>query len=208
MGSQEKASLIMELRNKGIHRQEILRAVEAVPREDFVSPEFMDLAWQDMALPITCGQTISQPYVVAYMSEKLAAEPDDTVLEVGTGSGYQAAILSHLAHHVYSIDRHSELTAKAEKRFADLGIGNITCKSADGIEGWEEHAPFDKIIITAATAEVPEPLVEQLKPGGCMVLPQGDPEKTQHIVVLYKTARGLERKEFIPVSFVPLVSGS
>ncbi|MFQ5626981.1 MAG: protein-L-isoaspartate(D-aspartate) O-methyltransferase, partial [Methyloligellaceae bacterium] len=168
---------------------------------------FVDQAYADSALPIACGQTISQPYVVAYMSEQLGAERDDIVLEVGTGSGYQSAILSHLCKHVYTIERYKELQKNASANLNKLGISNVTTIIGDGWLGWPPHAPYDRIIVTAAAPEPPEALLEQLKAGGRMILPLGETRETQFITLIDKTEDALEHKELLPVRFVPLVKG-
>ena len=205
--SLEQINLIMQLRKHGIHDTRVLRAMELVPREVFVDEAFVDQAYADSALPIACGQTISQPYIVAYMSEQLGVERDDIVLEVGTGSGYQSAILSHLCKHVYSIERYKELQKTAEANLKKLGITNVTTIIGDGWLGWPPHAPYDRIIVTAAAPESPQALLEQLKTGGRMILPLGETRETQFITLIDKTEDALEHKELLPVRFVPLVKG-
>lgn len=208
MGSSlDLINLIMQLRKHGIHDTRVLRAMELVPREQFVEDAFKEQAYADSALPIACGQTISQPYVVAYMTEKLGVQPGDKVLEIGTGSGYQAAILSHLCGHVFTVERYKELEKAAKKNFAELGIENITTIIGDGWLGWPPEAPYDRIIITAAAPEAPEALVEQLKVGGRMILPLGETRETQYIVQIDKAEDGIKQKELLPVRFVPLVKG-
>ncbi len=203
----KQVSLIMMLRKHGINDMRVLRAMELVSREDFVDEAFVDQAYDDTALPIACGQTISQPYVVAYMTEKLDIAPEHIVLEVGTGSGYQAAILSRLCAHVFSIERYKELQKKAVKNFAKLGIENVTTIIGDGWLGWPPRAPYDRIIITAAAPEPPPALLDQLKTGGRMVMPLGETRETQFLVQIDKMANGLEQTELLPVRFVPLVKG-
>ena len=203
----KQVSLIMMLRKHGINDTRVLRAMELVSREEFVDAAFVDQAYEDTALPIACGQTISQPYVVAYMTEKLGVEPDHVVLEIGTGSGYQAAILSHLCRHVYTIERYKELQKKAVRNFARLDIKNVTTIIGDGWLGWPPKAPYDRIIITAAAPEPPEALLEQLNTGGRMVLPLGETRETQFLVQIDKTDKGLKQTELLPVRFVPLVKG-
>jgi protein-L-isoaspartate(D-aspartate) O-methyltransferase len=203
----DQIGLIMQLRRRGIRDQNVLRAIERVPRELFVDEAFADHAYQDIALPIECGQTISQPYVVAFMTEKLELEPGHKVLEIGTGSGYQAAVLSHLCRRVFTIERWRELQKAAEQRFADLGISNVTSIIGDGWLGWPPQAPFDRIVITAAAAEPPPALLEQLKVGGRMILPLGETRDTQALVQIDKTEAGTTLKELLPVRFVPLVHG-
>jgi protein-L-isoaspartate(D-aspartate) O-methyltransferase len=195
------------LRQRGISDQAVLRAMDDVPREHFVTAELTDSAYADQALPIACGQTISQPYVVAYMTEQLDVEPQHRVLEVGTGSGYQAAILSRLAREVVSIERYRTLADTARERLQTLGYSNVTVIAGDGFAGAPEQAPFDRVIVTAAGEEVPDALVEQLGEDGKMVLPLGPRNGTQHIVKLSKTAGGLTRQTLIAVRFVPLLRG-
>ena len=203
----DQIALIMLLRRRGIRDTKVLRAIERVPREVFVDPAFADNAYQDIALPIDCGQTISQPYVVAFMTEKLELEPGHKVLEIGTGSGYQAAVLSHLCRRVFTIERWRELQKAAERRFAELGIGNVTSIIGDGYLGWPPQSPFDRIVITAAAAEPPPALLEQLKIGGRMILPLGETRETQALVQIDKTEAGTSFKELLPVRFVPLMRG-
>jgi protein-L-isoaspartate(D-aspartate) O-methyltransferase len=196
------------LRRRGISDQAVLRAMDAVPREHFVADEFADSAYADQALPIACGQTISQPYVVAYMTEQLDVGPQHRVLEIGTGSGYQAAVLSRLAHEVVSIERYRTLADAARDRIRTLGYSNATVMAGDGLAGAPEQAPFDRIIITAAAEEVPNGLLDQLADGGKMLLPLGPHHGTQHIVRLTKSASGeVERESLIAVRFVPLLPG-
>jgi len=203
----ERMEFQLALRRRGISDQSVLRAMDEVPREHFVFMELADSAYADQALPIACGQTISQPYVVAYMTEQLEVEPRHHVLEVGTGSGYQAAILSRLARDVVSIERYRTLADTARERLDTLGYTNVTILACDGFAGVPEQAPYDRIIVTAAAEEVPEALVAQLADGGKMVLPLGPRDGTQHIVKLTKTAGGLSRQSLIAVRFVPLLPG-
>jgi protein-L-isoaspartate(D-aspartate) O-methyltransferase len=197
----------LTLRRRGISNQAVLRAMDEVPREHFVASDFIDSAYADQALPIACGQTISQPYVVAYMTEQLEVGPQHRVLEVGTGSGYQAAILSRLAREVVSIERYRTLADAARDRLKTLGYANVTVLAADGMAGAPEQAPFDRIIVTAAAEAVPDALVDQLGEGGKMVLPLGPRGGTQYIVKLVKTPSGLTRQDLIAVRFVPLLHG-
>lgn len=203
----DQIGLIMQLRRRGIRNTKVLRAIERVPRELFVDPAFADHAYQDIALPIECGQTISQPFVVAFMTEKLELDDGHKVLEIGTGSGYQAAVLSYLSRRVYTIERWRELQKSADRKLAKLGIGNVTTIIGDGWLGWPPQAPFDRIIVTAAAAEAPEALVEQLKLGGRMIIPLGKSRDTQSLVQIDKTELGLTKKPLLPVRFVPLVHG-
>jgi protein-L-isoaspartate(D-aspartate) O-methyltransferase len=203
----ERMEFQLTLRRRGISDQGVLRAMDAVPREHFVTADFAGSAYADQALPIACGQTISQPYVVAYMTEQLEVRPEHRVLEVGTGSGYQAAILSRLAHEVVSIERYRTLADVARDRLKTLGYANVTVRAGDGIAGAPDEAPFDRIIITAAAKEIPEGLVDQLADDGKMVLPLGPRGGAQYIVKLSKTADGLLRQDLIAVRFVPLLPG-
>jgi protein-L-isoaspartate(D-aspartate) O-methyltransferase len=203
----ERMEFQLGLRQRGISDQAVLRAMDEVPREHFVTAELTDSAYADRALPIACGQTISQPYVVAYMTEQLDVEPQHCVLEVGTGSGYQAAILSRLVREVVSVERYRTLADTARERLKTLGYSNVTVIAGDGFAGAPERAPFDRIIVTAAAEEVPDALVAQLDEGGKMVLPLGPRNGTQHIVKLSKTAGGLTRQNLIAVRFVPLLHG-
>jgi protein-L-isoaspartate(D-aspartate) O-methyltransferase len=205
--AQDQIGLIMQLRRRGIRDTNVLRAIERVPRELFVDPAFADHAYQDIALPIECGQTISQPYVVAYMTEQLGLDLRHKVLEVGTGSGYQAAVLSHLCRRLYTVERWRELQKAAERRFGELNITNITTIIGDGWLGWPPQAPFDRIIVTAAAREAPAKLVEQLKVGGRMIIPLGDSRDAQQLVAIDKTDAGITEKTLLPVRFVPLVQG-
>ena len=199
--------LVMKLREQGIADTGVLAALERVPREAFVLDSFAERAYDNKALPIDQGQTISQPYIVAYMSEALRLDDRHKVLEVGTGSGYQTAILSKLCRRVYTIERYPSLLAQAEARFAELGLYNITSRVGDGRLGWPEQAPFPRIIVTAAAAEVPATLVDQLAVDGVMVAPVGAGRHSQHLVRLTRGEEGVESEELIPVRFVPLVEG-
>ncbi len=184
----------------------VLRALAAVPRHRFVPPAQLAWAYADTPLPIGCGQTISQPFIVALMTELLALDSRSVVLEVGTGSGYQTAMLAGLAQRVYSVERIPALAEAAEKRLRELGIANVEIRTADGYRGWEEKAPFDGIMVTAAAAEVPPALVRQLKPGGRLVVPVGPQHRSQDLRVIYKDESGLPHsRSVLPVVFVPLV---
>jgi protein-L-isoaspartate(D-aspartate) O-methyltransferase len=205
--AQDQIGLIMQLRRRGICDNKVLRAIEKVPRDLFVDEAFADHAYKDIALPIDCGQTISQPYVVAFMTETLELDERDKVLEIGTGSGYQAAVLSHLCRRVYTVERWRELQKGAERRFAKLGITNVTTIIGDGWLGWPPQAPFDRIIVTAAAAEPPAALVDQLKRGGRMLIPLGETRDTQYLVQIDKAEAGLTQTPLLPVRFVPLVKG-
>lgn len=202
-----RIELIMALRARGIASTKVLAAIEKVPRHRFVNPAFRAQAYADHSLPIECGQTVSQPYVVAYMSELLEVGDRHKVLEVGTGSGYQAAVLSHLARRVYTIERYRTLAKEAEARFEALGLTNVTAMTGDGIKGWKAQAPFDRIIVTAAAEEVPPVLLEQLCDGGILVMPIGSASGAQHIVKIVRAGEEYERQTLLPVRFVPLVPG-
>jgi protein-L-isoaspartate(D-aspartate) O-methyltransferase len=196
------------LRRRGISDQAVLRAMDEVPREHFVAAEFTDHAYADQALPIACGQTISQPYVVAYMTEQLDVGREHRVLEIGTGSGYQTAVLSRLAREIVSIERYRTLAEAARNRIKTLGYANVVLIVGDGLAGAPEHAPFDRIIVTAAAEEMPNGLVDQLANGGKMLLPLGPRDGNQHIVKLTKSAGGeVGRENLIAVRFVPLLPG-
>lgn len=199
--------LIEALRRQGIRDERVLNAVAETAREAFVEPAFADQAYADQALPIACGQTISQPYIVALMTEALKVEPANRVLEIGTGSGYQCAVLSRLCLHVYTVERFRTLAESAKERFQTAGLLNITQKVGDGSLGFPEHAPYDRIMVTAAAREVPETLLAQLSPGGIMVLPLEERPGKQDLWRCRKDERGIEREHLLPVRFVPLVDG-
>ena len=204
----ERMGFQLALRRRGISDQAVLRAMDEVPREYFVAAEFTDSAYADQALPIACGQTISQPYVVGYMTEQLEVAPAHRVLEIGTGSGYQAAVLSRIAHEVVSIERYRTLAEAARLRLKTLGYANVTILAGDGFLGAPDRAPFDRIIVTAAAGDIPGALVEQLGAGGKLVLPLGPRNGTQYIVKLTKAEDGaLAREDLIAVRFVPLLPG-
>ncbi|MAZ03707.1 MAG: protein-L-isoaspartate O-methyltransferase [Sneathiella sp.] len=204
----QKIRLIMELRRQGISNTDVLSAVERVSRDAFVPKTFRDRAYENIALPISSGQTISQPYVVAYMTQLLKLDKRRKVLEIGTGSGYQAAILARLCRRVYSIERYRNLLETAEAVFEELNITNITTRYGDGYKGWPEQAPFDRIIVTAAAEEVPEALLDQLGNDGIMILPVGKDSADQHILRVTKDEEGNVSEEvLLPVRFVPMVQG-
>ena len=188
---------------RGIRDPRVLEALRKVPRHRFVPPAMQPSAYEDSALPIGLGQTISQPYVVAFMTEALELQPQDCVLEIGTGSGYQAAVLSLLAGEVYSMEILEQLGREAEARLKEMGYANVRVWIGDGYRGWPEAAPFDAIIVTAAPPDVPPALVAQLRPGGRMVVPVG--RYVQNLIRLRRTAKGLERESLLPVRFVPMV---
>ncbi len=205
--AERKMQFLYALRSKGVTDKAVLSAMEAVDRGPFIRGLFADRAYEDMPLPIACGQTISQPSVVGLMTQALEVTSRDKVLEIGTGSGYQAAILSKLARRVYTIDRHRRLVREARDIFDALDLNNITAITADGSFGLAEQAPFDRIIVTAAAEDPPGPLLAQLKEGGIMVLPVGQSDAVQHLIRVRKTANGLEYDEMRAVRFVPLLEG-
>lgn len=193
-----------QLQQRGIRSPTVLDAMRAVPRELFVPPGQRGVAYHDGALPVDCGQTISQPYMVARMTELLELRREQVVLEIGTGTGYQTAVLAHLARHVYSIEWHAELCDAAANRLRRLGLHNVTLQRGDGSLGWPERAPFAGILVTAGAPDVPTPLTEQLTPRGRLVVPVG-PAGDQTLVRLCATARGLQREDVLRCRFVKLV---
>lgn len=199
--------LILTLRSRGITDPAILGAFESIDRGLFVTGFFADRAYDDTPLPIGCGQTISQPSVVALMTEALEVTPRDKVLEVGTGSGYQAAILSKLARRVYTVERHRALIAEARLVFTKLDLHNITAIATDGSHGLPDQAPFDRIIVTAAAEDPPGPLLAQLRVGGIMVVPVGQTDAVQSLIKVRKLETGYDYEELRTVRFVPLVEG-
>ncbi len=200
--------LLMELRQEGIRDTRVLSAIEQTPREVFVSEALNDQAYENTALPIESGQTISQPLVVAAMTEALALTDRMTVLEIGTGSGYQAAVLSALCRRLYTVERHANLLAGAARCFERLGLTNVVTRVGDGSTGWPEAAPFDRIIVTAAAPEIPPALLDQLKPDGILVIPVGRVGAGQELLKICRTEDGFEETAFMPVRFVPLVAGA
>jgi protein-L-isoaspartate(D-aspartate) O-methyltransferase len=204
---EQRMQFMLTLRSRGISDQAVLRAMDEVPREHFVEARFSESAYADQALPIACGQTISQPYVVAYMSEQLEVLPNHRVLEVGTGSGYQAAVLSRLAREVVTLERYRTLADTARMRLKTLGYRNVEVLLGDGLGGEPMRAPFDRIIVTAAAEAVPPALVEQLAEDGVMILPLGPHGGPQDLVKVTKTKDGLKQETLLPVRFVPLLPG-
>lgn len=202
-----KMQFLYALRSKGVTDKRVLGAMEEIDRGPFVRGLFSERAYEDMPLPIACGQTISQPSVVGLMTQALNVSPRDKVLEIGTGSGYQAAILAKLARRVYTIDRHRRLVNEARAIFEELDLHTITAITADGSFGLPDQAPFDRIIVTAAAEDPPGPLLGQLKEGGIMVLPVGQSDAVQSLIRVHKTATGLEYDELRDVRFVPLLEG-
>jgi len=206
-GREKLMQLMLSLRQAGVTERRVLEAMEKTPREVFVERAFRDRAWEDRALPIACGQTISQPSVVAMMIQALGVTPRCKVLEIGAGSGYVCAILSRLARRVYGIERHKPLAVEARERLARLDISNVTIRAGDGTRGWPEQAPFDRILLSAAADDPPSPLLEQLRPGGIMVLPVGQTDEVQQLIRIEKTEEGPAYSELCDVLFVPLVEG-
>jgi protein-L-isoaspartate(D-aspartate) O-methyltransferase len=204
---ERRMQLVFSLRRNGVTDTRVLNAIEQTPRALFVERLFLDAAMEDTALPISCGQTISQPTVVGLMTQALKVQPRHRVLEIGTGSGYQAAVLARLCRRVYTIERHEPLAKLAKQRFEKLGLHNVTTRLGDGALGWPEQAPFDRIMITAAAEDPPAKLIQQLAPGGVMVAPLGHAGDLQHLVKITKTDEGLEYEELTPVRFVPLLGG-
>jgi protein-L-isoaspartate(D-aspartate) O-methyltransferase len=202
-----KIRLVMELRSTGVTDTRVIGAIERIPREEFTPPSFRDQAYENTALPIGHGQTLSQPTVVGLMSQALELGPRMKVLEIGTGSGYQAAILSLLCRRVYTIERHKPLLDEAEARFKKLRLHNITTRLGDGWLGWAEQAPFERIIVTAAPPSVPQTLLDQLAPDGIMVLPVGSEKRSQRLVRIRNTSSGRVEEDIAAVRFVPMVEG-
>jgi len=202
-----RMQFLLTMRRRGIGDAAVLRALDEVPREHFVGREFEETAYADQALPIACGQTISQPYVVAYMTEQLDVHPEHKVLEIGTGSGYQAAILSRLAQEVVSIERYRTLADAARSRIETLGYQNVEVRTGDGLAGAPDKAPFHRIMVTAAAETVPETLLEQLADDGAMLLPLGPHGGVQRLMKVTKSCGELKQEELLGVRFVPLLPG-
>lgn len=205
--AERKMQFLFALRSRGVTDARVLAAMERIDRGAFVRGHFAARAYEDMPLPISCGQTISQPSVVGLMTQALRPGPRDKVLEVGTGSGYQAAVLSQLARRVYTVDRHRRLVADATELFRRLDLTNITALTADGSFGLPDQAPFDRILVTAAAEDPPGPLLAQLRIGGIMVLPVGQSNTVQSLIRVTRTETGFDYDELLPVRFVPLVEG-
>ncbi|HIK21169.1 MAG TPA: protein-L-isoaspartate(D-aspartate) O-methyltransferase [Synechococcus sp. M44_DOE_062] len=205
--SQREQMVKKQLIKRGIRDPRVLEAMGKVPRHLFVPPDLRDRAYRDCPLPIGYGQTISQPYIVAFMTEAAHLTPESVVLEIGTGSGYQAAVLAELARQVYSLERLPPLAAQAQQTLAALGYGNVEVRQGDGYQGWPEHAPYDAILVTAAPPTVPTVLLEQLAVGGTLVVPVGETgaQGSQSLLILCKTAQGWVQKGAFPVQFVPMV---
>jgi protein-L-isoaspartate(D-aspartate) O-methyltransferase len=201
-----RAQMVEEqIRARDVRDSRVLDAMRRVPREQFVPVLYRGDAYADQPLPIGYGQTISQPYIVAFMTETLQVKPTSRVLEIGTGSGYQAAVLAELAREVYTIEIVGELAKRATETLSALGYPNVHVRHGDGYKGWPEHAPFDGIIVTAAPDHVPQPLIDQLKVGGRLVIPVGSQFGFQQMTIITKTPSGIVSRESIPVRFVPLV---
>jgi len=197
-----------QIEARGVRDPAVLAAMRRVPRHEFVGPDLRDAAYEDHPLPIGYGQTISQPYIVAVMTELLHPRPEHTVLEIGTGSGYQAAVLACIVRKVYTMEVIPELAREAAERLKRLGYTNVEVRHGDGYYGWPEHAPYDGIIVTAAASHIPPSLLDQLKPGGRMVIPVGPPMLVQSLVLVQKAPDGtIHQKEIMSVRFVPLVGG-
>ena len=203
----EKMMFQLNLRRRGISDQAVLRAMEEIPRDLFVEPADRADAWRDSALPIACGQTISQPFVVAYMTEQLQLQKQHRVLEIGTGSGYQAAILSRLCQHVLTIERYRTLADGARGRLEKLGCDNVEVMLGDGFDIPVGAGQFDRIIVTAAMEQIPDGLTQRLEPGGILIAPVGPHQGIQTLVRLVRTGAGLERRELVDVRFVPALPG-
>ncbi|UCG58091.1 MAG: protein-L-isoaspartate(D-aspartate) O-methyltransferase [Phycisphaerales bacterium] len=202
----ERARMVRrQIQTRGVHDPNVLKAMRIVPRHAFVRAEELRYAYNDHPLPIGLGQTISQPYIVASMTESLKLKPDAKVLEIGTGSGYQAAVCAEISKEVYTIEIVEELAKTAKERLEKLGYKNVFTRAGDGFFGWKEKAPFDAIIGTAAAGRIPPPLLEQLKPGGRMILPQGNAWTLQYLVLVTKDEKGkIQRRRVMPVRFVPM----
>lgn len=208
LAGQRLAMVRDQIEARGVRDAKVLEAMRTVPRHEFVPEPMRGRAYADHPLPIGNGQTISQPYIVAFMTELLAPSPTMKALEIGTGSGYQAAVLSRLVREVYTIEIVPDLAKRAEALLSKLGYSNVTVRLGDGYKGWPEKAPFDRIILTAAPAEIPQALIDQLRPGGKLVAPVGANVLTQELVVVDKDAKGrLSRRSVLPVRFVPMVRG-
>ena len=205
--AERKMRFLYQVRSRGVTDKTVLEAMEAVDRGPFVKGLFAERAYEDTPLPIECGQTISQPSIVGLMTQALNVGPRDKALEIGTGSGYQAAVLSRLARRVYTVDRHKPLVDAARVLFERLGLSNITALHTDGSLGLPAQAPFDKIIVTCAAEDPPGPLLAQLREGGTMVVPVGQSDAVQHLIKVTRTADGFDYDELLPVRFVPLLEG-
>ena len=205
--AERKMQFLFALRSKGVTDTRVLESMEKIDRGAFIRGIFSERSYEDMPLPIACGQTISQPSVVGLMTQALDVQPRNKVLEVGTGSGYQAAILSQLARRVYTVDRYRRLVIAAQEVFDSLNLSNITAFTADGSHGLPDQAPFDRIMVTAAAEDPPGPLLAQLRIGGIMVVPVGQSDAVQSLIKVRRTDTGYDYEELRPVRFVPLLEG-
>lgn len=206
-GAAAKAKLVMDLRAKGIRDMRVLEALEITPREAFIPPTFVDQAYLDQSLPISCGQTISQPYIVAYMTEQLRLNKRSKVLEIGTGSGYQSAVLSKLCRRVYTIERFRTLSIDARALFEKLVLRNITTLVGDGFKGWPQQAPFGHIIVTAAAPQVPRTLADQLSETGVMIIPVDERNGNQALLKVERNGDNFTETKLMTVRFVPMLEG-
>ena len=205
--NESKALLMLKLRQNGISNPKVLESIETIDRSSFISKSFLNRSLEDIPLPIECGQTISQPSLVAFMIQQLEIPYRSKVLEIGTGSGYQTAILSKLSSRVYSIERYKKLVDMAKIRLANLNISNVIILLMDGFFGYSLQAPFDRIILTAAVEEIPNLLISQLKVGGIMIIPVGLSNQKQSLLKVIKTEKGLDIKELMSVRFVQMKEG-
>ena len=203
----ELLTLLFELKKYGIKDKNVLKAIEYIPRDFFIEKSIKSKSLMNVALPIDCGQTISQPLVVAKMTQELELSKNLRILEIGTGSGYQTAILSQLSRFVYTIERFKTLKIKAEKKFKSLNLNNVFTKHNDGGMGWPEQEPFDRILVTASAPEIPKILLKQLSVGGIMVVPVGEENTDQMLIKIIKKTKKLEKKNLMKVRFVPLLEG-
>lgn len=206
--SKREKMVKQQIEKRGVKDAAVLRSLLTVKRHEFVPAAQVDNAYDDRPLPIGYGQTISQPYIVAYMTEVIKLQPHFKVLEIGTGSGYQAAILGRLARRVFTIERYKMLSKEAERRLLDLRVHNVVFHVGDGTRGWPPQAPYDRIIVTAAAGDVPQALIDQLAVGGIMLVPVGPDPVNQTVERIIKTEQGITREELMPVRFVPLVAGA
>jgi len=203
----KKKQLIAKLKIQGITDKKVLKVLSKIPREDFIAGYLRPQAYENAALPIESEQTISQPFIVAYMTQELRVKKNHKVLEVGTGSGYQAAVLSRLCKRIFTIERHMPLHKTAEEMFKKLRLFNITTLFGNGMRGWKEQQPFDRIMVTAAGEEIPDELLYQLKDGGILIIPVGGQQETQHIIRVIRHGDDFKVNTLLPVKFVPLLSG-
>jgi protein-L-isoaspartate(D-aspartate) O-methyltransferase len=205
--ARHRAQLVLRMRQNGLRDTRVVRAIEAVPRRLFVPDHLQDHAYADRALPIACGQSISRPYLAAYVTQHLDVGDAHKVLEIGTGTGYQTAVLAALARRVFTIDRFRTLITAAEQRFSALRLNNITAMAGDGITGWPNQAPFDRILVSASSGDIPPALLAQLAVGGVMIVPVGPAHGPQTLIRLEKTAQGTSRTELMTVRLTPLTPG-